>query len=79
MDGVEGEEVKVRELIERLQEFDEETRVVVRGQEEGVDDPTDVDCVRIRLDVNPQCWFSGDHEIVKDTKTFSDTLAIYVH
>lgn len=54
--------MKVRELIEQLQQFDPEMMVVVDGYEGGADDIKTVDTARIALDYNKGSWYYGKHE-----------------
>lgn len=54
--------ITVKELIEKLQEFPPETRVIVCGYEGGVDDITGVELTFIDLNVNT-AWYYGKHEI----------------
>lgn len=58
--------MKVKELIQQLQELDQESIVVVRGYEGGVDDVVDVTPVQVQLNVNSS-WWLGKHEICDDT------------
>ncbi len=53
----------VRELIEFLQEMPQDYMVVVRGYEGGVDEVTDFENTRIKLDVNQE-WNYGSHELL---------------
>lgn len=55
----------VKELIEKLKEFDENMRVVVAGYEDGVDDAENVRAVKINLNQNTD-WFYGKHEVSSD-------------
>ena len=52
----------VKELIEKLKEFDENMRVVVAGYEGGVDDAENVKAVNIKLNQNT-AWVYGKHEV----------------
>ena len=56
--------MKVRELIEQLQQFDGEMMVVVDGREGGANDIKTVDTARIALDYNKGSWYYGIHEFV---------------
>ena len=53
----------VKELIEKLKEFDENMRVVVAGYEGGVNDVEGANAVKIKLNQNT-AWFYGKHEAV---------------
>jgi hypothetical protein len=57
----------VGELIAKLQEFDQNTMVVVDGYEGGVDELTTVQTVSIALGYNVEGWYYGDHEVVTDS------------
>ena len=61
----------VKELIEKLKEFDENMRVVVAGYEGGVDDATLADAVKIKLNQHT-AWYYGKHEVSHD-EDFDDT------
>lgn len=69
--------MKVKDLIEKLLELDQETMVVVHGYEGGyceVNEPTEVELV---LNVNSE-WFYGPHEMFDedDHKNIKPTKAI---
>ena len=52
----------VKQLIEKLQQFDPEIRVFVSGYEGGYDDLVTVSEIKdIALDVH-DAWYYGDHE-----------------
>lgn len=61
----------VKELIEKLKEFDENMRVVVAGYEGGVDDAERANAVKIKLNQNT-AWYYGKHEVSHD-EDFDDT------
>ena len=61
----------VKELIEKLKEFDENMRVVVAGYEGGVDDANSASAVKIKLNQNT-AWYYGKHEAVDD-EDFDET------
>jgi hypothetical protein len=61
----------VKELIEKLKEFDENMRVVVAGYEGGVDDANSASAVKIKLNQNT-VWYYGKHEAVDD-EDFDET------
>lgn len=61
----------VKELIEKLKEFDENMRVVVAGYEGGVDDANSAIAVKIKLNQNT-AWYYGKHEAVDD-EDFDET------
>jgi hypothetical protein len=51
-----------KQLIEKLQQFDPETRIFVAGYEGGYDDLVAVSEIKdIALDVHAE-WYYGDHE-----------------
>ena len=66
--------ITVKELIEKLQEFPPETRVIVSGYEGGVDDITGVELTFIDLNVNT-AWYYGKHETSDDK---NDVPAVYI-
>ena len=53
----------VKELIQQLQNMPPEQLVVIRGLEGGVDEVSDLENVRVALDVNED-WYYGAHEIL---------------
>jgi hypothetical protein len=55
----------IAELIEKLQKYPQDLRVVVRGYEGGVDDVDYVEETEIYLNHNT-AWYYGKHEVVKD-------------
>lgn len=55
--------MKVRELIERLQEFDGDLPVVLPGYEGGVNDISYTTQVELALNVNDE-WYYGAHEVI---------------
>ena len=68
--------MKVKELIEKLKEFDPDTRIVVDGYEGGVDDLLELENIKIKLDVN-KAWYYGSHEEIIGEEKF-DEFAIRV-
>lgn len=52
------------ELIKELMNFPADTRVVVSGYEDGVDDATCVGQIRILANRNTE-WYYGRHDVVK--------------
>jgi len=54
--------MKVKELIEELQKCDPEKMVVVAGYEGGHDEIGGVEEIRLKLNVNSETWYYGDHE-----------------
>ena len=63
--------MKVKELIELLQQHDQESRVVIPGYEGGFDDIFHVSPSNICLNVYHQ-WYYGDHETVKEAVNHRD-------
>lgn len=64
----------VKELIESLSKIqDQETRVMVKGYEGGVDDIEDKipAIVNVALNVNKE-WWNGSHEVVSSNHTYTD-------
>ena len=53
--------MKIKELIEKLQQFDPELMVVVDGYEGGYDDPIVGPVKKLNLNVNEE-WYNGKHE-----------------
>ena len=58
--------MKVKELIEKLQEFDPELMVVRPGYEGGVTELESATEVMLALNVNEE-WYYGEHDMVDDT------------
>lgn len=73
--------MKVKELIEHLQKFDPETRVVTHGYEGGFTDVSEVEEEELALFVNSD-WYYGPHEYVDDadhyTKSYDIEKAIII-
>jgi hypothetical protein len=57
----------VSELIEELQKYPQDIRVVVRGYEGGVDDVGYLEDTYISLNENT-AWYYGKHEVTDDPK-----------
>jgi len=53
--------MKIKELIEKLQQFDPELMVVVDGYEGGYDDPIVGPVKKLKLNANEE-WYYGNHE-----------------
>ena len=66
--------MKVKKLIEKLQSLDPEKMVVLSGYEGGHSEADTVEEIRLRLDVNLNRWYYGDHEEDKD----GECHAIYI-
>jgi len=66
--------VTVKELIEKLKEFDQNMRVVVAGYEGGVDDINRAFTVKIKLNQNT-AWFYGKHEVSHES---FDEMAVQI-
>ena len=49
----------VKELIEKLKEFDSDTRVVVSGLEDGYDDTTEIS--ELRVTISGRDWWNGKY------------------
>ena len=62
----------IKELIQELQKYPEDTRVLVKGYESGFDDVNRIREGIFLYKVNSK-WYYGDHEEVKEhsTNTFS--------
>ena len=64
----------VKELIEKLSQIeDQDTFVMVRGYERGVEDIEDniPTIVNVALYVNTE-WWNGSHEVVSECHTYTD-------
>jgi hypothetical protein len=59
--------ITIKELIEKLQQFPPETRVVVAGYEDGFNDIAWVDGLDIALNVHTEDYY-GAHENAEDAK-----------
>jgi hypothetical protein len=59
--------ITIKELIEKLQQFPPETRVVVAGYEDGFNDIAWVDGLDIALNVHTEDYY-GAHENPEDAK-----------
>jgi hypothetical protein len=66
--------MKVAELIELLRAQPSESRVVLRGYEEGYADVSGLRKRPITLNVHPE-WWNGPHEV---SKTGADEIAIEI-
>ena len=62
----------IAELIEKLQEYPQDTRVVVRGYEGGLDDVRELEEIEIYLNCNMSTWYYGNHEEVSSSNTRID-------
>ena len=67
--------MKVKDLIELLQQCNADDRVVVAGYEGGCDDVKCAEAVHLQLDKNTE-WYYGAHEIV--TEKYADCTAILI-
>lgn len=54
--------MKIKELIEQLQQFDPEMLVMVEGYEGGIASPSKPYQTPIRLNVHEE-WYYGKHEV----------------
>jgi len=61
--------MKVKELIEKLQEFDPELMVVRPGYEGGETEINYANIMLLALNVNEE-WYYGEHDEVEDTTTW---------
>lgn len=64
----------IKELIKILSQIeDQETKVMVRGYERGVEDISDniPAIVNVALNVNDE-WYYGSHEVVSHDHTYTD-------
>ena len=62
----------IAELIDELIKYPQDTRVVVRGYEGGVDDVGGVKEIEIYLKCNMSTWYYGTHEEVSSSNTCID-------
>jgi hypothetical protein len=69
--------MKVKDLIEKLQSFDPELIVVVKGYEGGVDEAEYAADVSLKLNAHTE-WYYGKHEVTLNDEPF-DCEAIYIH
>ena len=74
--------MNIAELIEKLKEYPQDTRVVTRGFEGGVDDVDFVEETEIYLNYNKGDWHKRPHEEVKSKacnyNKFEKVSAIYL-
>ena len=57
--------MKVKELIEALQTYDQDLMVIRSGYEGGVEEVSNVELEVIALNVN-EAWYYGSHETIAD-------------
>ncbi len=57
--------MKVKELIERLNNCDQDTELFVRGYEGGWDEVNEIFEVQMILDANKE-WYYGSNEVLED-------------
>lgn len=67
--------MKVKDLIETLQNYDPNTRVVRPGYEGGYQDVTFISENDLALNVNKE-WYYGAHELADDTDHYKKTYVI---
>lgn len=68
----------VKELIEKLQQFDDQLMVVIDGYEGGVDEPKDPVEVIIKMNHHKE-WYYGKHEIHHENDNDPpDRIAVYI-
>ena len=65
--------MNVKELIEKLKQYDPETMVIRSGYEGGCGEVTEVEETTIVLNVNAE-WYYGPHEESSE----GDTKAVYI-
>jgi hypothetical protein len=70
--------MNVKELIEKLNHFDPELMVIVRGYESGEDEASNVGKVHVKLNANTE-WYYGQHEVPYSDSDPFDCEAIYIH
>jgi len=65
--------MKVKELIAKLQEFNQELEIMVDGYEGGVDNPSCIEEIQIMRDYWTNDIYSGNHrEILTDDNNYSN-------
>ena len=65
----------IKELIEKLKDYPEDTRVIVDGYEGGYEDVNNVDIIHIKLNVNSADYY-GPHDSCKADE--KDETAIHI-
>ena len=72
--------MKIKTLIEELQAFDPELRVVIDGYEGGVDDILSPKLCLVQLNTNTEHWWKGDHDVVtaRDSETQKAVNAVWL-
>lgn len=70
--------MNVKELIQKLEQYDQEAMVVVRGYESGVDEAEYVSEEKIKLNYFNE-WYYGKHETVEPDSLSFDCKAIYIY
>ena len=65
--------MKVKELIAKLQEFNQESEIMVNGYEGGVNSPSCIEEIQIMRDYWANDIYSGNHrEILTDDNNYSN-------
>ena len=59
----------IAELIKELEQYPQDTRVVISGYEGGVNDVNDSELIKIYLNCNSSTWYYGNHEEVSSLNT----------
>jgi hypothetical protein len=62
------QKMKVKDLIEALQTYDQELMVIRSGYEGGVEEINTVELEVIALNVN-EAWYYGSHETIDDLES----------
>lgn len=62
----------IAELIKELEQYPQDTRVVIRGYEGGMDDVDEVELTEIYLNYNAGTWYYGNHEEVSSISSHSE-------
>jgi hypothetical protein len=60
--------MKVKDLIEALQTYDQDLMVIRSGYEGGVEEVSNVELEVIALNVNEE-WYYGSHETIADLES----------
>lgn len=70
--------MNVKQLIEKLQDLPQDSIVVVRGYEGGVDEITEISVSKVALNINSE-WYYGKHELIcgdYDEKVFENNFKV---
>jgi len=65
--------MKIKELIDFLKKQDQELNVVVNGYEDGFDDITALEIIKIKKNVNTE-WYYGSHAEVFEDQPYDEIV-----